>query len=374
MHHNMPPEADTEARGNLTAAETARVDVILDWLKAEGMTEAAFCKASNMKQAMWSALKQGKYTQARMNDQHIARLEQSMKTLRAAKMPEDVGPVKGDFKAGENLLLTPALEMLFSSVKMSLRMAAQGSENKLTMYVQKAGAGKTTASNALVQEFTGLACNAKIDWRLSRKCMMEDIARGLGLPLDVAVRSPGVPLDPAARGTGQPLKKRPMKTYELSRSIMEYFSTPKLLVLNELGPHTVSGSMVAWLRELLNDTRAVIVLCAVPELLDTLAATMRDELDQVEQRGRLIRGGDITAEQVQWFMVRTRGAEIAAEAAEVIAAEASGYGCFRAVKTIAALKTPLETIEQARAAYSAYRSNRHIELPPRRSLRRQRAA
>ncbi len=333
-------------RGNLTADQQARLDALITWVAEQRktnpkMSEAALCRSAHISQPLWSVLKQGKYTQPSQNTAHIEKLERARKTIETAQAAE---PVK---TAAEAVFLeTETYRLVRASVEASLQLAETGSELKLTMLAAPSRHGKTTISKKLEKEFTGLACNALRDWKMSHRCMMEDIAKKLGIAV-----------------------KKSMRSYEIGRAIRAYFSTPKLLILNELGPHTVSGGMIAWIRELLNDTKAVILLCAVPELLDVLAASMKDELEQVECRGRLIRSKPITQGDVQWFFVRGQG-PISPDACARIAAAANEFGGFSMVSTLAKLDVRLDLPDVAAKAASDWRAGRHIEPKRRPAARR----
>ena len=230
------------------------------------------------------------------------------------------------------------------AVDASLKLAAKGSEHKLTILSAPSRHGKTFISQLLVQRFSGVALNALTDWKTSRRAMLEDVAKRLGLTVKKSARS-----------------------YEISRQIREAFKTPKLLIFTELGKHTVGPAFIVWIRELLNESRAVVILCAVPELLEELASAMKDELEQVENRGRLIRSHPIGPDAVQWFFARSRHGNIPTEAAQALATGANQYGGFTLLRSAAALKTPPADAEAASEIVRSYRHTRHIE--PRRAQR-----
>lgn len=341
----LTPEIDPQGpgRGNLTAEQTMRVNALLDWVNKEKETnkkfsEATLCRAAALSQQIWAPLKQGKYTQPNRIEKHLTKLELARRTLETAGIltaPEVPSVAADTSERIENSMIKD----LRSSVDTCLKLAGLGSEDKLTFLAAPTGRGKTFSSRVLVQEFTGYACNAQRDWKSSNKCMMQDLATILGIPW--------TDRDPV---------------YKISRAIKGHFKTPKVLILNELGPHTFNASMVVWVREMLNETAAVIVLCAVPELLDILERTMRDELDQVRRRGRFVRSAPITAEEVQWFMRKMRQTTIDNTAAEMIATAANEFGGYCCVKFVGArLKHDLQTPESGAAALADYSNSREVK-------------
>jgi len=350
--HSMPPENDLAEplRGNLTREQQTRVDLILAWVanqkaKDPAFTVAKLCRAANVTHPLWSSLAAGKYAIPGTIDKHLDKMERAMNTQTVARSGNAAAEL-----SDADFCPTAMWGELEQSVSLAIQLAHQGSEHKLNICVAPAGAGKTTASRRLAKLHTGLEVNASTDWQSSRRCMLYDIAHKLGLRPSPKDSSP-----------------------VLSRAIREHFSSPKLLLINELGPHTMNSAMVTWWRELLNETQAVLTLCVVPESLTFLARRMGDELEQLEQRGRLIKATAVTVEDVQWFMRAQRKTEIATEAAAALAEAATEYGWLRMIKTVAALPTriaPLHTARDAQAAAAIYRDNRHIIRPTKSTSRR----
>jgi hypothetical protein len=334
MHHNQPAESEVEPlRGNLTADQQRRIDHLVAWCQASGTSEAALCKASHTQQPLWSSLKKGNYP-ASTTEKHLQKLERGQATLLTAR--------KEAAHVSTELLDTPTWAKLRDSVETSLGLAARGSEHKLTLFIAPSRHGKTTSSKRLVTLYTGLAVNARTYWRGSKRALLEDLCKLLKL--------------------SHPARASQAKLTEL---IHRHFATPKLLILNELGPSTVSPWMVAWLRELLNETKVVLVMCGVPELLGYLASRMKDELEQLELRGRIVRWEPIDSAQVQWFFHRA-GRTLDEPTAQALAEQANDYGGYSFVETVAALKSAPTTPDAARAVAQAFRTMRHIEAQPRR--------
>ena len=341
---DLPP---LKLRGNLTADQQRRVDRIIAWIderrvKPHNMSDAKLCRAAGVTQTLWSVLKNGKYSQAAQNETHILKMERAIATLTVANSAPVEAPTAAEY------LETSTLQTVRRSVETSLKLAAQQSEHKLTILSGRTGAGKTFISGLLVKQFAGITCNALTDWKRSPRAMLEDLAAKLGISTTKAMRSA-----------------------EISRAIRKSFSEPKLLVINELSRHTVNSGFIAFIREMLNETSACVVLCVVPDALAYFAQEMRDELDQSTRRGRIYHAAPITAEDVQWFMERGKQGAVPESVAEVIATAANSFGLFSLLKTLAGLPTALKTPEAAQAAVQRYHAL--SQVPATRDVRRKAA-
>jgi hypothetical protein len=350
--HSAPVESDElpPLRGNLSRSQQELIDGILAFIrdhnivatKGHKVSEAMLCKMAGVNHSLWSSLKSGRWSGD--VDGNVRRIELGFNTLKTQLSAQPAKVV--------DWLETEDWRNFEASVTNAIKLASTGSEKRLTTLVGRSGAGKTTMLKRLLEGHSGTLVSAEWYWKGGGcRAMLRDIAAKIGIKT----------------------KKR-VTSQELTDLIHKHFAEPRILVIQELSQQTTNCAMIAWWKSLLNETKAVLVLSGLPSFLTHLYHLAPEEAEQTFRRGSVITIGDVTVDQVNWFVCRIGKPSLNPAVASMVAQAANAYGAFDLLTFIAEFDLPAD-VESARQTVDSFRRSRLPPLPaPRQPQKLRRAA
>ena len=240
-----------------TREEAARIAEIRKWQQDNGISDARLCEFCSVNSVTWFHVHKGTYKGNGSNVlTKVSEGWRRCKEVMAAKSKNKVHP----------FYITPEFEDLNEAVQLAHSHAEDGREDRLVTVLGRYGMGKTAFGRQLIdQRREGVLIHAHVDWRGGVKSMMQDVAQALGLSEDGTIRN-------------------------LRTSIFAELNAKRQTVyVHELSPHNINRPIIEFLRALINETKVVLVMFAVPEFYEEILRIGGETARQLMRRGRIIR-------------------------------------------------------------------------------------
>jgi len=225
------------------------------------LPDGDFCRTVkfDMSGSSWGKIKKGTFS------------GNASRALNSVKKSLAGASAEGTIEAAEGTIIFDHILDAVSSVEIARRAS---DEHRLVIICGTYGSGKSTTARHLIRAFGGQLIHAKPSWTRSYLECLTEIAKGLGLTS--VFRSAG----------------------SAERAILaELAHAPRLIVIDEANHFNASG--LNFLKTILNETKAAIVLCTLPNHLNLIAAVHREESRQLVRRAvAIIHIGAVTSVEV----------------------------------------------------------------------------
>jgi hypothetical protein len=172
-------------------------------------------------------------------------------------------------------------------------------ENRLVIYLAPTGGGKSELCRQLAAKHSASVCEAKESWKDSYFASCADVCAAIG-------------------AKGQILNKRAAE----QRMIASMIGRAVLLAIDE-GATSFSVHTANMVKLVLNQTRAVVVMCGTPELVDRMLATS-EGMQLMRRSLAVIRSEKITPKDARVFLPYKWADEASALSAAATAANQFG--------------------------------------------------
>lgn len=286
-----------------TEAEAKQIQEIRLWQSEKGISDARLCEFCQVSAPTWFHVYKGTYKGNGSNI--LAKVSAGRDRCREVLESAAAGKVHPFYP-------TPEFELLSETVKLAHSHAEDGREDRLVTVLARYGMGKTAFGRMLIdQRKEGAMLHAHVDWRGGVKSMMQDVAEALGLSQDGTVRN-------------------------LRKSIFTELNAKRQTVyIHELSPHNINRPIIEFLRAMINETKVVLVLFAVPEFHAEILRIGGETARQLMRRGRVIQIESVEAATAKAILLEEfADAENIKSAAKQLANAGTDFGGTHLVRVV----------------------------------------
>jgi hypothetical protein len=285
---------------HLNADEHAVVSALQEKRDELGLTDAAFHRRYLPRAySTWHRVQHDCYTGN--TSAVIKAYEQALQTF------ENIRVFAPSIESDEPFYMMPVFESVVEAVN---RAHARTDENRLVVFLAPTGGGKDAMCRHLAQTHNAKIVEGRESWRKSYFASCTDVCNALGL-----------------KG---PWRSSREVEFDMLAKLNGHNYTIVANEGNSFGPHTFN-----MFKLILNQTSAVVVVCAIPGLFNRMRLKSWHESDQFIRRAvAVISAPEIDPENVLPFMDQLNFGNCRDICAELITVAANTFGRFNMVKRI----------------------------------------
>ena len=307
-HETKNPKPETRQHETPEEYSPRLKDIIARLTRAQertAMGDEAFAKKHlPYSSTVWFRLKDGTYPPTQSPDKLAARLEVALRKFNARRQGRSV------VLDGQKIHTFEHCERVFNAIDLA---RAATNENRGVLYLAPTGGGKSTLLRAIADKYESVLVEARESWRKSYYFALVDIATALEIPGCETLRG----------------------EHDAECAVISRLQEKQLVMCIDegeyFGPRTIN-----LLKLILNQSRTVIVLAAIPELFQRMSMSAWVESRQFCRRlQEVVKLSVISPDEVKEFI--TTPLEKPRETCVKIASEANIFGHFDLVKRTADL-------------------------------------